>query len=176
MHCRKPTLMTPNMKGRPDTKGEHFVLPLPDVWVEVKDCKETAFAFSEISEDQRKFLDGKANSYLCIGRIVPLGSKKTIHSIFVIPWAIWKALEWEVETLTGSKSIPYDYSLYTNKVEVKCTDLVTRFPMWRLVRENGDWHFQNTHPLAVMPEIETPHFMREKETKWANAEKAPASP
>ncbi len=175
--CGHKGVMKPDKKGRADTKAEHYSLPVLDTWIEVKDCKDTAFAFSEISEEQRTFLDEHHGSYICIGRIVPKGeTKTTIHSIYVIPWGIWKALEAEVDLLTGGKSIPYDYTLYTNKVEVKCTDMVSRFPMWKLERRDDGWHFKDTHPLAVQDEIETPHYMREKETKWANAEKVPTSP
>ena len=173
-HCYRTIL--PTVAGRADTIAKHYTVTAPDSYIEVKDCKDTAFAFSEISEDQRKFLSAKGSSYICIGRIVPMGTKTTIHSIYVIPWDLWKKMEEEITLLLQDRSVPYDYQLYTNRVAARGPDLVTRFSKYALEKRDGNWHFKDDHPLAVQGEIETPHFMREKDTKWANAEKAPALP
>jgi hypothetical protein len=162
-HCHKTNILTPQHPGRSDTlaiRGD------ASAFIEVKDCKEKAFAFSEISSDQRKYLDDAAKddipTYICIGKIVPMGSKERIHSIYVIPWKKWVLMETEMILILESGSIPYDYSLYEKKPAVRCSDLVTRFKEYALEYRDGDWHFPDIHPLAVQPEVEVPWHMRKK--------------
>jgi hypothetical protein len=166
-HCHKMTLATPPIKGRSDLVAPHYTLNEPTAYVEVKDCKGTAFDFDEISPDQREYLDKHENSWIAIGRIVPLGSTKTtIHSIFVIPWKEWKLTEETITLLTGKKSLPYSYVLYEKKPIIQQPDLATRFKRYELEWGDGEWHFGEDHPLAVM-KVKNPLHRRaakEKET------------
>lgn len=156
------TIQVPPIKGRPDTEARHTKFPIAMIEVKALGIDDLAFAFKEISEDQRKYLTAWMNeggqSYLCLGKIVPLGSKTSIHSIWVIPWDQWLDIEKHTE-----KSIIYDRSFYTNNVrpgEHSVTDVVP--DKYKLFGAGLDWHFQNEHPLAVQPEVEMPFFKRVK--------------
>lgn len=163
-HCYR--LIIPPTAGRADTTARHYTLAIPDVHIEVKDCKGQSFPFSEISGDQRKFLEKKdEHAWICIGKIVPMGSKETIDSIYVIPWKEWWRMENDMILLKDSNSIPYDYKLYEKKPSIQAPDLVSRFPKYALEYRDGDWHFRDDHPLAVQAEIEVPYHKRAKQNE-----------
>ena len=165
-HKGKITLY-PQTPGRADTVARHYTVDAPIIHIEVKAVRDTAFAFSDIRPEQHVYLDKRLNSYLCLGKILPKGkTQTTIHSIYVIPWAMW--MEWERHSLIlGLESIPYSYELYTNNVVKKQTDLATRLagPTWQIRYSNGDYHFDPLHPLSVMEEVEVPFFKRSKDNE-----------
>jgi len=158
-HCHKMTLVLPQVSGRADTNARHFILA-EEAEIEVKDVRGTSFAFSEIKENQRKFLTKHEDSYICVGKIVAVGSRETIHSIFVIPWKKWVAMESELILILESGSLPYSYALYEKKPVVRTADLVTRFAQYALEYRDGDWHIPDGHPLAIHPEVMIPWHQR----------------
>lgn len=152
------TIITPPIKGRPDIESRHP--KFPTVLIEVKDCKELAFPFAEIEPEQRAYLtawmEAGGASYLALGKIVPMGSKTTIHSIYVVLWDDWL----EFERYSGGKSAVYDFALYQNKVRIDEKSIVDNFSSrYRLFGASNNWHFQDEHSLAVQPEVQTPFFL-----------------
>ena len=176
--CGHRGVLKPNVAGRPDTKGEHYSIAVPDAWIEVKAVRGTAFPFSDIRPEQRAYLSDRVErgeqAFLCLGKIMPMGdTRETIASIYVIPWLLWLKAENDAKSLIGAVSIPYNYILYTNKVEVRQPDIVTRFHRYGLERRNRGWHFEEDHPLAVQPEVDIPFFMRNKHAHTDSAQAIP---
>ena len=162
VHCGKWNVITPDVRGRPDTEARHP--KFPTAFIEVKMVPGLSFAFNEITPEQHRYLTSWMNeggqSYLCLGKIVTRGATQTkIDSIMVIPWNTWLGVE-----RAGGKSVPYDFKYYQNDVRAEDMDLahwISDFCYLKLLL--GEWHFQNEHPLAVQPEIDVPFFKRSKE-------------
>ena len=156
-------IITPEVIGRPDTEARHPTHPT--VLIEVKAVKGLAFPFSEITPEQRKYLSSWENeegkSYLCLGKIVPIGSKTRIDSIVVIPWRMWL----DVEKIFD-KSVPYDRLYYTNKLRSNESTIVELFDLKYFIEKiDGQPHFRQEHPLFVQPEVSVPFYKRVKEKK-----------
>lgn len=155
------TIQVPPIVGRPDTEARHP--RFPTALIEVKAVKELAFAFSEITIEQREYLSSwskeHGESYLCLGKIVPMGTKTKIDSIVVIPWQMWL-----VEEANHEKSVPYDRLYYKNELRSEESTIVGTFdPRFFLEKRDGDPHFKADHPLAVCQEVEVPFYKRSKE-------------
>jgi hypothetical protein len=157
-------IITPEVVGRPDTEARHPAFPTALIEVKAVKSTEKSFAFDAITPEQREYLSSWANeggeSYICLGKIVPMGSKEKIHQILVIPW-----LEWlEIED-AHDKSIPWDYGLYEKQPSLpRQNDLMSLiYPAWELVRNANDWHLQRGHPLSVCREVEVPFYKRNQE-------------
>lgn len=156
-------MVTPEIKGLPDTNGRHPRFPSPLIEVKAVKATERSFAFNSITPEQREYLSAWAKegggSYLCLGKIVPMGSKEKIRQILVIPWLEWLKIEDNYD-----KSIPWDYALYEKQPSLpRQSDLMSLvFSWWHLVRTANEWHFPDDHPLSVIPEIETPFFKKGK--------------
>jgi hypothetical protein len=161
-YCPKcHSIITPEIKGRPDTEARHP--RFPTALIEVKVCK-LSFPFSDITLEQREYLNAWSveggRGYLCLGLIVPYGTRTTIRDIIVVPWVFW--LEQEIYYKERSfQSVPWDRTLYKRAFSTDIKDLTESIPsQYFLKRIGNEWHFESEHPLVVQGEINNPFFKR----------------
>lgn len=158
-------IIVPASKGKPDLLLVHPA-GIGSV-VEVKDVKvpnkELGLAFTEISTEQRQYLDDwdiaasgvGPGAFISIGLILPSGSRTFLSDIWVVPWKVWKSLE-QSWTACGKTSVGIDPTLYkrANKVPLEFYLRDFQFDIYKLKRiKESDgkpgWALDDAHPLAV---------------------------
>jgi len=130
--------------GRPDTLVLH---PTDSCFVvEYKILKTRALPFSEIRDDQRKWLnrwlDDGGTGYIGIAVV---GKPKKYHrwlDMFLVDWEYWLEVEEEC-ILAGSKSIPYTWH---NRARVpEQLDMAHKFKAFRMHKADGKWRLPLNH-------------------------------
>lgn len=154
--CKKWVMAYPP-KGRPDILVMH---PRGlNIVVEVKALMptDTSFAFSEITEEQRNWLnnwtEAKGRGFLGLGVITKHGSATWLEHIYLVPWADWLGVE---ETLTPIQaSIPLDWQRSRFKaVKEGQLDILRLLQDWEMTREDAHiWRLPEGHqatPILII--------------------------
>ena len=144
-NCKRPVL--PPI-GRPDILWHH-----PTMRGRVSECKvlrrdATSFPFSEITQDQRDWLDlwqaDGGLGYIALGIIRPLGSRSTLVRLYLVDWADWRQVERLVQPIQNS--IPYTARKgMCRELQEGNLDIVTLLKPWELVRNQGQWTLPSGH-------------------------------
>lgn len=115
--------------------------------------KQTSFAFSEISTDQREWMTNWMND----GGIayIGIGVQTRPASFYIIDWGYWLQIEEQIVDIQAS--IPIDVSKgksYRKEISSKKLDLVTLASRFKLNRVGGEWQAPPGHSLLKWREID----------------------
>ena len=126
--------------GRPDILGMNPVGRSIVIEVKTVRPKETAFAFADIDDRQRKWLnrwheDG-GQGYIGLGIIRQHGQMHGLDHLYLIPWGRWLAAEEIVSSI--QESIPVQAAKGTRReLQDGKLDIVTVFADLELERTDG---------------------------------------
>jgi len=136
--------------GRPDIIAlhprEHGIV------VEVKTLTRnaTSFSFSNITPEQRRWLEGWCAAgglgYIGLGVIRPAGKRDKLEHLYLVDWHAWWFMETLIEPIQAS--IPLVAGKGTRKAlqETK-SDIVTLLRPWELSRSQGFWRLPPDHAI-----------------------------
>lgn len=139
--CRKCNTKNHPASGRPDILCLNTSAPSIVVEVKVVRPNETAFQFSHISEDQRKWLnnwmaDG-GDGYIALGVIRQHGKVQRLDGLYLVDWNEWLEMERLFATI-HRVSIPVCADRARNSViREKRLDIPTLLEPWEMKKVNG---------------------------------------
>jgi len=110
--------------------------------------KESAFSFSEVTQDQKDWLDRWQEDggigYIAFGVIRPAGKLSHLERLYLVDWAAWRGVERLV--VPTQNSIPYIAGPgFARALQDNRYDIVTLLRPWELERDQGCWHLPLIH-------------------------------
>lgn len=136
-------------RGRPDRAMIHP--SARSCYIEVKTVRrnETAFSFSEISDEQRATLNdwlGRGGAcYLALGVIRRPKRNDRLEWLYLVEWSKWVALENLVRP--HQDSIPVKAGPgFSKELQKRNLDIETQLWPWSLGQRPGGWFLPQDHP------------------------------
>jgi hypothetical protein len=170
----------PPSKGRPDLSILH---PAGMSAVcEVKDVnhanKRNALYFSEISPDQRQYLnnwdiaagDKGLGAFVSVGLILPTMSQTMLTAVWIVPWQKWLDIEgnWRAYDQAGVGIMPELYKRAPKVPRELYLDMYPGFDLYKIKRQKEldgrvGWQFQDQHPLAIGHDVQQRYSYKKEE-------------
>ena len=140
--------------GRPDILLLHPINGSAVVEVKTVRPTETAFAFANIDDGQRRWLsrwseDGGIG-YIALGAIRQHGQRQMLEHLWLVPWERWLMLEKAVEPVQSSVPLEAGKGMRRELQEGEL-DLVHLLADLELERENGDYRWPAAVPANPLP-------------------------
>ena len=142
-------------KGRPDIFGLNPTGRTIIVEVKILNLsKDKSFAFSNIEDEQRKWLSRWTEdggwAYLALGTI---GTKRGQRQLWLVPWVVWQLTEKIVRK--HQDSIPYIAGKgFKKEMQDDKIDILHLFPLFEAEWKDSRWSLLDQHELWYITGID----------------------